>query len=164
MITKKTPFNYIALGHQICWAAPKWLVKWLWEKRKLLFVLGATPNFVLIWVPTFVLRENFVFVFGCIGIWALLWGCYYTILYSPPLLVKISSVDAHGYRLKAKPHKFCVFSCVCLYLFFLSIFPHSYYLFGDIFQRSIIFSPSMLYGVLSRSIFLQQFGSMASAI
>ena len=116
-------------------------------KRKFLFVLGATPNFVL--------RERTLYL--CERIIWVYWGLSLVRvslhhLYSLHLLVKFLLVAARRCRLKVEPSKFLVLSCVCVSIL-LSTLLHSFLLFGKVFQRSIIFSQSILYRVLPRGIF-----------
>ena len=82
-------------------------------------------------------------------------------LYSLHLSVKFLLVAAHRFRLKVELDKFLVLSCVCVSIF-LSTLLRSFLLFGEVFQRSIIFSQLIVW-IATRRYFPWQIDNRNSA-
>ena len=137
------------------------------EKRKFLFVLGATPNLVLspnfCFERTLYLGENNLGAlgFGRLGIVRM---SLQHLLCFPYLLVKIYSAITHRRRLKVKSHKSLVFFLVVACVYFLVKFSS----FLTYIWRGLLRFIILLKSILRRSTiwrhFGRQFGNKASAI
>ena len=109
--------------------------------KKISLCIRCNPK-LCIESQAFVLRERTLYL--CERIIWMYWGlCLVRVslhhLYSLHLSVKFLLVAAHRFRLKVELDKFLVLSCVCVSIF-LSTLLRSFLLFGEVFQRSIIFS------------------------